>query len=357
MPVILEGLISFLFKVVNSPLLLSFCAAIFAVAGLFFWRTYADHVRAARRLRTLAERLGDAFLSSEERDGKGVFPSVMPDIRSGAFEKIFEECGFPKAGHAIVRNTLGLRGCDEGICSEEVISSALSSRSLEGATFGNAAGRSAILTTLGVVGTFVGLIVGVSSASEGLADPDINVARDSLSLLLSGAELAFITSILGLLLALLHSFLLGAMRNRMRRAASHVGAILMKGLNARTGACLIRMGVNRVDFSIEETQRTLRDIAAAAVSQNEAMASQSEAIGTLSKAVREQTKALSRLEEALLARAGHDDTKVQFDPDQLAAFTKTMSEIGGELKHNNSQLSGNTQQLMALVHRMSNEAA
>lgn len=55
-----------------------------------------------------------------------------------------------------------------------------------------------LLIALGVIGTFAGLIVGISGASEGLASTDAITARMSLQDLLSGAGLAFITSIAGL---------------------------------------------------------------------------------------------------------------------------------------------------------------
>lgn len=61
-----------------------------------------------------------------------------------------------------------------------------------------------ILTSLGIIGTFLGLTMGVGSAASGLASPDISIARQSMSNLLNGAQLAFITSLLGLSLALLY---------------------------------------------------------------------------------------------------------------------------------------------------------
>ena len=48
-----------------------------------------------------------------------------------------------------------------------------------------------ILTGLGIIGTFLGLAIGVGSTSSGLASPYISVARSAMSQLLEGAELAF----------------------------------------------------------------------------------------------------------------------------------------------------------------------
>ena len=59
-----------------------------------------------------------------------------------------------------------------------------------------------VLTGLGIIGTFLGLTIGVGSASAGLASPDISIARNAMSQLLEGAQLAFLTSLAGLSFAL-----------------------------------------------------------------------------------------------------------------------------------------------------------
>ncbi|MDW3048245.1 anti-phage ZorAB system protein ZorA [Vibrio sp. Vb1554] len=62
-----------------------------------------------------------------------------------------------------------------------------------------------ILTGLGIVGTFIGLTVGISLAAPGLNSNDIKDAKEALNILLDGASLAFITSIVGLLTSLIFS--------------------------------------------------------------------------------------------------------------------------------------------------------
>ncbi|MFC1234397.1 anti-phage ZorAB system protein ZorA [Vibrio sp. F74] len=62
-----------------------------------------------------------------------------------------------------------------------------------------------ILTGLGIVGTFIGLTVGISLAAPGLNSNDIKDAKEALNILLDGASLAFITSIVGLLTSLVFS--------------------------------------------------------------------------------------------------------------------------------------------------------
>lgn len=62
-----------------------------------------------------------------------------------------------------------------------------------------------ILTGLGILGTFIGLVAGIYLASHGLGSDDVDQAKQALEKLLNGASLAFITSITGLFLSILFS--------------------------------------------------------------------------------------------------------------------------------------------------------
>ncbi|MEP0071935.1 MAG: hypothetical protein ABJE79_04475 [Marinomonas sp.] len=70
------------------------------------------------------------------------------------------------------------------------------------------------LVSIGVLGTFLGLVIGIQSASTGLASTDSNIARASLEDLLGGAGLAFITSLAGLALSLLFNIRLTQHQSR-----------------------------------------------------------------------------------------------------------------------------------------------
>ncbi len=63
-----------------------------------------------------------------------------------------------------------------------------------------------ILTGAGILGTFVGLVIGISLAAPGLNSDSMADAKTALELLLNGASLAFITSICGLGSSLLFSW-------------------------------------------------------------------------------------------------------------------------------------------------------
>jgi len=63
------------------------------------------------------------------------------------------------------------------------------------------------LTGLGILGTFIGLVCGIYLASGGLVSEDVKNVTQALRDLLGGAALAFITSIAGLSLSILFSWL------------------------------------------------------------------------------------------------------------------------------------------------------
>lgn len=62
-----------------------------------------------------------------------------------------------------------------------------------------------LLTGAGILGTFIGLVAGIYLASGGLASDEIAEAKRAMQILLNGASLAFITSIVGLVSSILFS--------------------------------------------------------------------------------------------------------------------------------------------------------
>ena len=74
-----------------------------------------------------------------------------------------------------------------------------------------------ILTSLGIIGTFLGLSLGVGSAASGLASPNIEDARAAMSDLLSGAQVAFTSSLVGLFFALIMRLQYARYSERIRK--------------------------------------------------------------------------------------------------------------------------------------------
>lgn len=77
------------------------------------------------------------------------------------------------------------------------------------------------LTGLGILGTFIGLVAGIYLASKGMNAENVTLMRQSLQPLLSGAALAFWTSICGLLCSILFSVF---EKRALHRADQAVGA-------------------------------------------------------------------------------------------------------------------------------------
>ena len=74
-----------------------------------------------------------------------------------------------------------------------------------------------VLTSLGIIGTFLGLSLGVGSAASGLASPNIEDARAAMSDLLSGAQVAFTSSLVGLFFALVMRLQYARYSERIRK--------------------------------------------------------------------------------------------------------------------------------------------
>ena len=76
--------------------------------------------------------------------------------------------------------------------------------------------RSTFLISIGVLGTFLGLAIGVNEAASGLASPNVRIARAALTDLLDGAGLAFVTSLFGLGMGTILNWILGRQQQRLK---------------------------------------------------------------------------------------------------------------------------------------------
>ncbi|MGF1692364.1 hypothetical protein [Photobacterium kagoshimensis] len=83
-----------------------------------------------------------------------------------------------------------------------------------------------ILTGLGLLFTFVGLMIGISEAAVGLSSSDIDAAKQSLNPLLSGASIAFTTSVVGLLLSMIFSVFEKAQFYKLEKAVKEFSDFL-----------------------------------------------------------------------------------------------------------------------------------
>jgi hypothetical protein len=252
-------LLDLVVRAISDPVLQVFCVSIFATAVVFFWRTYRDYSEVVRNISGLYLRL-EELIGSRDLPMKHFenfdFRSIVSN--SGKFLNLFEDVGMDDRGQRLINDMTYSVSSGQATVSYEVIQSVFSTPSLEKSYIANGtSGRSAFLTALGVLGTFAGLVFGVSAASRGLASPDISVARNALSTLLAGAELAFLTSILGLSLALLHGIWLNRHRRALTRQARQLISYLTKVLAARSGMTNISRSNNVIGHAIGESNEML----------------------------------------------------------------------------------------------------
>ena len=70
-----------------------------------------------------------------------------------------------------------------------------------------------VLVSLGLVGTFLGLTIGIYSAAEGILSPDPKVVQAAMGVLMGGAKLAFAKSLAGVVAAMIWSFRYGQLED------------------------------------------------------------------------------------------------------------------------------------------------
>jgi hypothetical protein len=70
-----------------------------------------------------------------------------------------------------------------------------------------------VLISLGLVGTFLGLTIGIYSAAEGILSPDPKEVQEAMGVLMGGAKLAFAKSLAGVVAAMIWSFRYGQLED------------------------------------------------------------------------------------------------------------------------------------------------
>lgn len=240
-------------RLTDDPVLMSFLVVILLVFLLFVSKTRQSYKSLGRRLKNLRAELASIFGSDDVTDIRHFDKFDARHVRhSGILADAFDKHGFGGAGRAIVRNSRYYTDTGRIFVSNDTLTQNFSANALEKNQLPpGAASRSAVLTTLGALGTFVGLVMGVHSASSGLASPDPSQAVASISDLLAGAELAFLTSIFGLTLALAHGAILNRQRKKLSRVAGETMEYLAVSLRAMDQASFIAFSENSTRLELE----------------------------------------------------------------------------------------------------------
>ncbi len=106
------------------------------------------------------------------------------------------------------------------------------------------------LTGGGILGTFIGLVAGISLASTGLGSDNVNEIKNALTPLLSGASVAFLTSVVGLFLSMLFSVAEKYHLHRIEQDVEQWNAALDKRLRRVTPEQLAR---KQIEEALKQT--------------------------------------------------------------------------------------------------------
>lgn len=242
-----------LFLAISCGFLLLFFASFLAM-------TYRNYITVTRRLQRLHDAVKEAFQNQSinddtfSRSGSGSRLGIGRGA-TGPSELValFCQYGFGGAGRHIARNSTTFIGLDAAFIPVDAVQRFLTPGALERTQVPmGAASRSAVLTSLGALGTFVGLVMGVGSAAGGLASSDSRVAISAIAELLSGAQLAFITSILGLSLSMVHGWFLTAQRRRLTEQAEITQDYICHALNAKEGSQFTSIAIHTLKNTHKE---------------------------------------------------------------------------------------------------------
>jgi len=111
------------------------------------------------------------------------------------------------------------------------------------------------LTGTGILGTFIGLVAGIYLAGAGLGSEDTQLLKKSLQDLLSGASLAFWTSIVGIICSILFSWREKVLGHRLFRSINTWNRELDKRIEKITPEELAQKQLNQLERQTEYLAR------------------------------------------------------------------------------------------------------
>jgi methyl-accepting chemotaxis protein len=213
-----------MFGYMNLNILLStnsiyaYCGIIILIALYSYWNFRRVLAPITREIKASIERI------SETERKKEAFPEDYYD-----FKEWMEETEYLKDSWREFEETLLIPGEDFDDGRQVILHTQLTSVHFNqknilwhkvNMRFYNALPN--MLTGLGIIGTFIGLAVSIYIAAPGLNSGNIDDAKEALNHLLSGASLAFITSIAGLVSSLLFSYFEKRKVHKFVRSCQHL---------------------------------------------------------------------------------------------------------------------------------------
>lgn len=116
-----------------------------------------------------------------------------------------------------------------------------------------------VLVSLGLVGTFLGLTIGIYSAAGGILSPDPKIVQGAMGVLMGGAKLAFAKSLAGVVAAMIWSFRYGQLEDMWAERRARARAWLDETFKPLTSERLLAMTL--IHLEATATQQVTRDTA------------------------------------------------------------------------------------------------
>lgn len=257
-----EGIGLFISEMINDWLVVSFLSGMLGIFIIALARCLYLAIKYPARFRNMEQEIAKTIAAT--KDSNAITVEIVKSLREGTLKKSLLELGLAseqrRFSAAMILVEQRKYETDYRAIRDILNPQILVSRILPRSLFQTAP----LLLTLGVIGTFLGLIIGVSGAGAGLASPDVAEARAAMAGLLDGAKLAFVTSLAGLVLATLTGMAARATRNRLVAAIEALATRVYEALGSDDWEKETRVAVYN-------TQIHTRKIAEAAAQTQEAI--------------------------------------------------------------------------------------
>ena len=298
----------FISELLTDSLIISFLSLMLVIFCITLLRAAYIGYKYPGKLHKIIRELSRLAKSTDDKEMLGLIS--MDSLRNGDLKKTLNESYLSneriRLQRAIIRYESGSYDIDYRVLRDIFNPNELVPRFLPRSL--SQAGP--LLLTLGVIGTFLGLIIGVSRAGAGLASPDVSEARAAMAGLLDGAKLAFVTSLAGLFLATVTGMAVRAARKRLVTsvesliAHSHDVFVTDNWENRmKIDINVTRTSINKMNTTLTETQKALNELIKTQGATLEAMVRQTQQLDRLITIESQTQKSIGDLIDQSLRRA------------------------------------------------------
>lgn len=236
---------------VKDPITPAFLAAMTAILINGQIRSRRSERRGCRTLADLRDALGGLRNATREKRHAWVF--------DGGLASAFAAAGLPREGREMVATATSLTNGDAALHRTEVARllepHAVARKLLSPAS----AQTGTILVGIGTIGTFAGIVLGLSGVRDGLAGGSNTAFLTGIAQLLEGAAVAFLTSLYGLSAKLVCGVTHRRSLARVTAAAAELRTAAFETFQTADEAEYLRRELRMARDAAEQTLKLLRD--------------------------------------------------------------------------------------------------